>query len=154
MALLSSVDFNIISDIDIADINLLSIWVDVANGYLSTFCFDESLEGFESSYKVIATAIVENLYIISRRSNILSTNSPFISERFGSYSYKRFNKSNLEDNFFTNFSSIIKALFLRYLLQPIPQTITTSVFKELPPSSEGVRDWHKYNDEEFEKVIS
>ena len=153
MASLNSEEFNLISDISISNTELLDIWVDVANGYLSTFCFDESLEGFDNSYKVIATAIIEKLYSTSRKSNILVANSPFISERFGSYSYRRFNRSDSEEDFFNTFSSIIKALFLRYLTASDPRIVTTSVFKELSPNSEGIRDWHVYNDEEFDKVV-
>lgn len=156
MATLTQEEFETISDFTIPDTSPIEIWIAVANGYLSTFMFDESLDGFESAYKLIAVAIVENFYAGSRQAAILSANSPYIAEKFGSYSYRRFdNKTDdnqQEENLFTSLPVAVQAIFIRYLLEPDPRIITSSVFKELQADGDGVREWQPYNDYDLAKV--
>ena len=155
MAFLTREEFEIISDISITNGVLLDIWLDVANGYLSTFCFNEALEGLQSALKVIAVAIVEHFYATSRQNTVLGANSAFRSEKFGSYSYQRFTQdsTNEKRDLIYSLSPGIQTIFGRYLCQLDSKLITTSVFKELPENMDGIREWHKYNDYELSNVV-
>ena len=154
MAFLTREEFVVISDIDITNDTLLDIWLEVANGYLTTFCFNEALEGLQSALKIIAVAIVEHFYATSRRSAVLGANSAFRSEKFGSYSYQRFTQdsTNEKRDLIYSLSPGIQTIFGRYLCELDPRLITTSVFKELPENMDGIREWHQYNDYELSSV--
>ena len=156
MPFLTLEEFVIISDITITNDSLLDIWLDVANGYLTTFCFNEALEGLQSALKIIAVAIVEHFYATSRRNSVLGANSAFRAEKFGSYSYQRFTKDNTNEkrDLIYSLSPGIQTIFGRYLCELDPKLVTTSVFKELPENTEGIREWHKYNDYELSNVGS
>lgn len=136
----------------------LTVWLDTANGLLSTFTFDESREGFESALKIVATAIVESFYSSFRRENVIAANSPFKSEKFGSYSYTRLTardsqeQTTQEETFFKSLPVSILYIIQVYLKTPDPRIITTDVFKELSPNDQGIRDWHLEPDILLDKV--
>ena len=67
----------------------LDIWVDMANGLLSRFVYDESAPGFRSAMKVAAVAVVEQFYVQAQAEIVVAANRPFQSEKMGSFSYSR-----------------------------------------------------------------
>ena len=74
-------EFEEYTSLDVDSSRPFTLWVGVANGILSTFTFDESLEGFEDAIKFVAVAIVEHFSVSADRDNILTANSPYDSEK-------------------------------------------------------------------------
>ena len=145
-------EFKDITSLDIDSSRPFSLWVGVANGILSTFTFDESLEGFEDAIKFVSAAIIEHLSVSSSREIILAANSPFESEKFGSYSYRK-RKKEKDDSIYSYLPISILYILNLFLKKSDPRIITTGVFKELPAPENGTRDWHQYVDVQYEEVI-
>ena len=135
--------FNAVSSLAISAIDYpLDRWIEAANSILSTFNFDESIEGFANSMVLVASGIVEHFYSGSRRNAIMATNSPFKSQRLGSFAYTLKTESNLQKakgDIFENMPDYILYLISRYLKKPDPRISTTGVFQEAPANSDGIR---------------
>ena len=138
---LTTADFNRISDITIPANTPLAEWIEAANGLLSTYALDDTKEGFAASMRLVASGIVEFFYSKSRSDTIVAANSPFKSQRIGSYSYTRMTASDYGT------IDVVESLpgYLLYILNRYLKHgaigVSTGVFKELPPE-DGVREYY------------
>lgn len=137
--------------------SVYDVWVDMVNGVLGRFVFEEDAPGFWSAIKIAAVAMIEQLYGESREDVVITANRPFLSEKFGSYSYTSQGDTiatvtrQQREGIFTTLPP--KAAFIiRLFLKQSVGLRTTEVFKQLPPNEAGISEWHIYLDSQLEAL--
>ena len=113
----------------------IAIWIDVANGIIASFTFDEGKEGVASVKKVIAVAIIDYLYNKNTKRSITAAHNPYKSQRLGSYSYTISEGSTTTQQTQKLFDSLpphIIYLLSIFLKESDDRITSTTVFKELP----------------------
>ena len=116
--------------------SLIQYWLDLGDSIIKTFELDSSVDGYGVNVSFAIQKTVEYLYIDNLEENTLAANSPFKSERIGSYSYTRFSgekKFSLKDNL----PPIVYSILSTYLKTNKPISYTTTVFNDLPYISDG-----------------
>ena len=138
-------DYKLISTLGITESAYpgLPFWIDAANAVMCTFNFEEGQKGFRSVAKIIAVGIIDYFFSVSRKNAVLAANSPFKSERLGSYAYTRFSPSdnNMQEGIIQSLPGHVLYLLLLFLKKGKPRSIVTRVFDELPPDSQGERSY-------------
>lgn len=130
--------------------DVIQYWIALAESLLESFNLDSTLPGYETNIRFAVRKYTEYLYLEDDESTIVNANSPFKSERIGSYSYTRADPAQTQETdegFFAGLPAIVAAIIKRYLSGSSPVSFTTSVFRQTKPNEEGVREYHDYLDE-------
>lgn len=124
---------------------LKEFWLDVVNGFLGSFNLDENAEGFSAGLQYVAQQLVESLSINNSQQNVLAANSPFQSEKIGSYSYalKRplgMNEEDINSYLYASLTPMARAILNRYMgASDSVITHSTTVFEEQQDNIIGFR---------------
>ena len=145
LGLLSVANFKLrskLSELKSEEDDSIQYWIDLADSLIESFDLDSSLPGFDINIAFAIQKTAESIYVQNLESNILVINSPYQSERVGSYSYTKARPRDDEGDIFL--PSIALAIVLRYLSSSDTSSYTTSVFVETEPDKEGRREYHDY----------
>ena len=92
---LSVADFRARSKITqfLAETNeVIQYWITLSESLLETFELDESRSGFAINMAFAVQKLAEALYLENEEEYLTGMHSPFKSEKYGSYSYTRFDR--------------------------------------------------------------
>ncbi len=133
---------------------VVGFWIDLAEDLLNTFNIDSSSVGFTNIAAWITQKITEYLFIQNDEQIVVAVNTPFISERLGSYSYRKFPRSeDQKKELFSELPMMVQVAILRITKDKVPLAIFSRVFRE--ESSDvitGVREYNDLLDEEIARI--
>ena len=145
---LTSAEFDSLSEITISDNTVKIVLVDTANGILDSYSLDIARQGFESAMKLVAVGIIEYLYTNKSRAAVMAANSPFKSERLGSYSYQRatpITSTTEQKSVINSLPANIRFILSRYI-KSRAGIVTSEVFKENEPDQDDIRRFSEFID--------
>ncbi len=133
---------------------VVGFWIDLAEDLLNTYNIDSSSAGFTNISAWITQKITEFLFIQNDEQIVVAANTPFISERLGSYSYRKFPRNeDQKKELFSDLPIMVQVAILRITKDKIPLAIYSRVFRE--ENSDvvtGVRDYQDLLDVELSRI--
>lgn len=132
----------------------LAYWIDLAEALLNTFNLDSSLTGFASIAAFATQKVAEHLFVSNEEQIVIVANSPFRSERLGSYSYNKGPKiMDQKKEMFADFPVLVQVAISRITKEIIPLSIYSSVFREEKSGTvTGVREYQDMLDVEIARI--
>ncbi len=123
----------------------INYWIDLAESLLNTANIDSSTTGFANIAAYITQNITEFLFLQNEEQIVVANNTPFISERLGSYSYRKFPRDeNQKRALFADLPMMVQIAIQRITKYNIPLSIVSNVFRE--EGSDVVTGIREYND--------
>lgn len=120
-----------VSSLKAEDDDLIQTWISLADNLISSFELDSSRAGFNVNVAFAIQKTAEYLYIQNEEDYISAINSPFKYEKFGSYSYTRFDVKQMaaKSNMLIDFLPPVAASIINiYMKTHKPISVTTHVF--------------------------
>lgn len=133
-----------------------AFYVDLSNNLLLTLSLDSSRPGFALSLKYCALRLAESLFLSAQEDSVRVANKPYKSEKIGSFSYTRFDKSKSggSSSLFDELPSIVQPIIKRYLKNVVVGSVSTRVFTEEEPNTiNGDRQWFDLLDVQFQNKV-
>lgn len=133
---------------------VIGFWIDLAEDLLNTYNIDSSSAGFTNIVAWITQKVSEFLFLQNNEQIVVAANTPFISERLGSYSYRKFPRDeNQKKELFADLPIMVQVAILRITKDKVPLSISTSVFREERSDVvTGVREYNDLLDAEIAKI--
>ena len=129
----------------LANDSKLEIWVQRAVARLSIYELDPNKhDGFEINMIIAIQKMTENLWHGFQEASIVQANSPFRSEKIGSYSYTRFDPRGISsgEEAEEELPVLVRVLIDAYLAEPDLVFSTTRVFQEIDSDRDNVREYY------------
>ncbi len=129
-------------------------WIDLSEDLLNTFNIDSSSAGFTNIAAWITQKITEHLFVQNEEQIVIAINTPFRSERLGSYSYNKGPRTiDQKKELFIDLPVMVQVAVLRITKDRSPLSVFTRVFREENHVSEtGVREYQDLLDIEISRI--
>lgn len=129
-------------------------WIDLSEDLLNTFNIDSSSTGFTNIAAWVVQKIAEHLFVQNEEQIVIAINTPFRSERLGSYSYNKGPRTlDQKKELFIDLPTMVQVAILRITKHITPLSVYTKVFREENHLTEtGVRNYQDLLDIEIARI--
>ena len=127
------------------DEDTIQYWISVAEALLEPLDLDTSVAGYTVNMLFVVQKLTEHLWINNDEQVVVAANTPFASQRLGSFSY-RLQPAPDKISIFSSMPPIIQAIIKRYTKNPKQLAFTTPVFPQVDADSVGLVEYHDFLD--------
>ena len=138
-------DLAVITAMDTATRNY---WIDLAEQMLDLLDLNKSRSGFDTIFEYAVQILVEHLVVRNQESIVYAVNTPFRSERMGSYSYTMAPGIVDSKSLFPELPALLRMIVKKFLNNADPIAYSTAVFYEALADSEGISKYHDWVDDQ------
>lgn len=129
----------------------IEYWINLASSLIGIYDLDTGKEGFNTNFQFAIQKYAEKLWLDNQETSMLIANSPFRSEKTGSYSWTRFDPRGIasaDESDADDFPSIVRMIIKSYLAAN-DIVSSTKVFREIKFNSSEDKEYHDFLDAEL-----
>lgn len=127
------------------DEDTVQYWISVAEALLEPLDLDSSVLGYTVNMLFVVQKLTEHLWINNDEQIVIAANTPFRSQRLGSFAYQ-LQKNPDNPTVFSSMPPVVQALIKRYTKNPKQLAFTTSVFPQVDADADGLVEYHDFLD--------